>query len=110
MADDHLINSIAMFKRIASRMRFSYDLSAYSASHFCNGEMAQDALESSLLCDAQMSDEEWLECHTSYGELMEEAIRRNIIYMIGTSFFSYMDRYIEMVQRCGDTIAQHGRY
>jgi hypothetical protein len=80
MTDNHLINSIAMFNGIASRIRFSYDFSLYSASYFCNGEMAQDALESSLYCDAQMSDEEWLESHTSYGELMEEATRRNIIY------------------------------
>lgn len=106
MADDHLINSVAILKRMTSRMRFNYDFSAYSMLRFCNGEMAQDALESELFCDAQMSNEEWLESHTSYGELMEEAIRRNIVYMIGASFFSYMDRYIEMVRRHGDTIVQ----
>jgi hypothetical protein len=99
MADDHLINSIALFKRMTSKMRFDYDFSAYSSLKFCNGEMAQDAVESSLLCDAQMSNEEWLECHTSYRELMEEATRRNIVYMIGVPFFSYMDRYINMVWR-----------
>jgi hypothetical protein len=103
MADDHLVNVIALLRRIVSKMRFDYDFSAYSMLSICNGEMAQDALESELLCDAQMSNEEWLECHTSYGELMEEVVRRGIVYMIGSQFFTYMDRFIDMDTKTGMT-------
>lgn len=63
----------------------------------CNGEMVQDAMESELFLDAQLSNEEWLERHTSYGELMEKVTGRNIAYMIGTSFFSYIDKYVGMM-------------
>jgi hypothetical protein len=97
MTDDHLVNAVAMFKKTVSKMRFNYDFSAHLMLNICNGDMAQDALESELSCDAQMSNEEWLERHTSYGELMEEVIRRNVEYMIGAPFFLYMDRYIGMV-------------
>jgi hypothetical protein len=96
MADDHLVNAIALYNKVVSKMRFDYDFSAYSMLGVCNGEMAQDAIESELFYDAQLSNEEWLKCHTSYGELREEATRRNIAYRIGAPFFSYMDRYIGM--------------
>lgn len=96
MADDHLVNAVALLRRAVSKMRFDYDFSAYSMLNICNGEMAQDALESELSLDAQMSNEEWLERHTSYEELMEEVARRGIAYMIGSQFFKYMDRFIDM--------------
>ena len=96
MADDHLVNAIALYKKVVSKMRFDYDFSGYSMLGVCNGEMAQDAIESELFYEARLSNEEWLKRHTSYGELMEEVIRRNVEYMIGAPFFSYMDRYIGM--------------
>jgi hypothetical protein len=96
MTDDHLVNAIALYKKVVSKMRFGYDFSGYSVLGVCNGEMAQDTTESELFCDAQLSNEEWLKCHTYYGELREDATRRNIAYRIGAPFFSYMDRYIGM--------------
>ena len=94
MDNGHLINSIALFRRVVSKMRFDHDFSRYSMLDTCNGEMARDALESELFYDEQLSNEEWLERYTSYGELREEAARRDVAYKIGASFFSYMDRYI----------------
>lgn len=98
MDDDHLVNSISLLKRAVGKMRFDCGFSACSLLGLCNGEMALGALESELSIDAQMSNEEWLERNTSYGELIEEVIRRNIAYMIGAPSFSYMDRYAEVIQ------------
>ncbi len=105
MTDNHLINSIKMLKRSVGKLRIHHEFSGWSALNFFNGEMAQSAIETALIQEGQMEDEEWLEYFTPYGELMKEAIKRKIVYMIGAPFFSYMDRYI----RNRNTIAQHGR-
>lgn len=106
MANDHLVNSISMLKRSIRQMRLGHELSGWSALNFFNGEMAQYAVETALLQEEQMDNEEWLECYTLYGELMKEVIKRNIVYMIGSPFFSYMDRYIGIRN---STMIQHGR-
>ena len=55
--------------------------------------MAQYAIENELFYEGQMSDEEWLECYTLYGKLMEEVRKRNIAYYICAPFFEYMDMF-----------------
>ena len=55
---------------------------------FCPGEMAEYAIESDLWLDAGLSDEEWLERHTAYEELVGEAKRRGILDYIGAIIFS----------------------
>lgn len=94
-----------MLKKSVSKLRINHDLSGWSALNFFHGEMAQYAVETALLQEGQMEDEEWLEYYTPYGELMKEATKRNIVYMIGAPFFSYMERY--MGRR--NTMIQHGR-
>ena len=94
MDNNHLVNSINMLKRSAHMMRLNHEALGYSMLGFVNGEMAQYAIESELFHESQMNNEEWLESYTSYGEMIKEVIRRNIGYMMGGPFFSYMDRYI----------------
>ncbi len=94
MDNDHLINSIRLLRRIVGKMRLNHELSVLSALKFVNGDMAQYAIESSLDLEMQISNEEWLDCYTAHGDLMKEVIRRDILYMLGAPFFSYMDRFI----------------
>lgn len=88
MDSEHLVNSIRLLKRVVRRMRFSRDLAGWSALNFVNGEMAEYAIESDLQLNAGLSDEEWLERHTPYEELVGEAKRRGILGYIGAIIFS----------------------
>lgn len=89
--DDHLINSIRLLRRVVRRMRFGHELSGFSMLNFVNGEMAELAIEQSLEQEAAMNDEEWLNYHTVYEELIEEAKRRDILIFIGVEFFKRME-------------------
>lgn len=91
MQDDHLINSIRLLRRVVRRMRLGHELSGFSMLNFVNGEMAELAIEQSLEQEAAMDDEEWLNYHTSYEELIKEAKRRDILIFIGTEFFKRME-------------------
>jgi len=88
MDDEHLVNSIRLLKRVVRRMRFSRDLAGWSALNFVNGEMAEYTIEGDLQLNAGLSDEEWLERHTAYEELVGEAKRRGILDYIGAIIFS----------------------
>lgn len=96
MGDEHLINSVRLLKRVVGKMRFSRDLAGLSVLNFVQGEMAEYAIESDLQLDAGLSDEEWLERHTAYEELVGEAKRRGILDYIGAIIFSTLWKpYIE---------------
>jgi hypothetical protein len=97
MDDEHLVNAIRLLKRTVRRMRFSHDLAGWSALNFVNGEMAEYAIEGDLQLDAGLSDEEWLERHTTYEELFGEAKRRGILGYIGAIIFSTLWKpYVEI--------------
>lgn len=93
MNDEHLVNSIRLLKRVVRRMRFSRDLAGWSVLNFVQGEMAEYAIESDLQLDTMLSDEEWLERHTAYEELVGEAKRRGILDYVGTIIFSTLWKY-----------------
>ena len=96
MDDGHLVNSIRLLKRVVRGMRFSRDLAGWHVLNFVQGEMAQYAIESDLELDARLSDDEWLEAHTAYEELIGEAKRRGILDYIGAIIFSTLWRpYVE---------------
>lgn len=58
--------------------------------------MAEYAIESDLQLDAGLSDEEWLERHTPYEELVGEAKKRGILDYIGAIIFSTLWKpYVE---------------
>lgn len=88
MDDNHLINSIRLLKRTVRHMRLSRDLAGFPALNFVHGEMAAYSIESDLQLDASLDDEKWLERHTPYGELIDEAKRREILGFVGTIIFS----------------------
>ncbi len=88
MDDEHLVNSIRFLKNVVEKMRFSREIAGWSALNFVQGEMAEYAIESDLQLDGVLSDEEWLERHTSYEELIIEAKRRGILDYIGAIIFS----------------------
>ncbi len=96
MDDEHLVNSIRLLKRVVRGMRFSRDLAGWSVLNFVHGEMAQYAIESDLELDARLNDEEWLERHTVYEELIGEAKRRGILDYIGAIIFTTLwKHYVE---------------
>ena len=101
MDNDHLINSINMLKRSAHQMRLNHEVLGYSMLGIVNGDMAQYAIENELFYEGQMSDEEWLECYTLYGKLMEEVRKRNIAYYICAPFFEYMDTCVRSGMKAG---------
>lgn len=90
MDDNHLINSIRFLRRTVRGMRLNHELSGFSMLNFVNGEMAELSIEQSLMQEAAMSDDEWLEHHTPYDDLIEEAKRRDIVMFIGAEFFRMM--------------------
>lgn len=97
MDDDHLINSIRFLKKVVGRMRFARDLRAFSALNFVQGEMASYAIESDIMLDAGLNNEEWLEIHTAYKDLIEEAKRRDLTMFICANIFSTLWRsYVEV--------------
>ncbi len=91
MEDEHIVSTIRLLKRVVREMRFSRDLAGLSVLNFVQGEMAQYAIESDLELDARLNDEEWLERHTAYRELVGEAKRRGILEYIGSIIFSNGD-------------------
>lgn len=96
MDDEHLINSIRLLKRVVRNMRLSRDLAGLSVLNFVQGEMAQYTIETDLELDARLSDEEWLDVHTPYKELVGEAKTRGILDYIGAIIFSTLWRpYVE---------------
>lgn len=87
MSDGHLINSVRLLQRTVGKMRLGHQLSGFSILNFVNGEMAEMAIENALQQEMEMDDEEWLEYHTSYEELIEEAKKRDIIMLINADKF-----------------------
>lgn len=90
MSDNHLINSIRLLRRVVGKMRLSHEFSGFSMLNFVNGEMAEIAIETALQQEIGMDDEEWLKHHTPYEELVDEAIRRDVLMFVGAEFFKRM--------------------
>jgi len=87
MDDRHLINSIRFLRSTVKGMKLRHELAGFFALNFVQGEMAELTIEHSLAQEAAMTDDEWLEYHTSYEDLIEEAKRRDIVMFIGAEFF-----------------------
>ena len=87
MSDGHLINSVRLLQRTVGKMRLGHQLSGFSMLNFVNGEMAEMAIENALQQEMEMDDEEWLEYHTHYEELIEEAKKRDIIMLVNADKF-----------------------
>lgn len=76
MTDSHLLNSMKLLERSVKDMREGTEVQACGFLSSLQGEMASYYAEQDVDALMSMSDEEYLEEYTEYGELRDEYEKR----------------------------------